>query len=193
MQDESLIHKALSAWKLLPGEQLKGSTQKHLGEEILYQLALPGGLQDAAAEDLEHLSLCPVCLKEWSSWLESLDILADNEEDTNGQDIHLSFGFLKAASASLFTEPISLDSACGRFELSIYPDREQVKQGMIVIEIRKDAKSFENRYCVVRDGTGTIILRGMLEDGRLAGRLDDLSQLDLKTWTVVFDKSFNNP
>lgn len=186
MSDDIMIRMALSAWQKAAAEGDPSKAGEHLAEETLYRLAMPGGLQSGADKDLQHLSLCPECQEEWISWLDSLETLSD-EQLTEEEDLQLGVGFLKAASSpSLFAEPVSLESACKRFELAVYPELDRLGQGMVVIEVKRDENVFEGKYCTVRGGTGGIILQGRIEDSRLAGRISDLSSLDLKTWTVTF-------
>lgn len=158
----------------------------HLGEQELYQLAGKGGLENASEAAVEHLSRCRRCRESWEAWLETQAILAA-DDDAEEDDRHLAAGFLWAASSSLWREPVSLPSSCGRFELCLYPELDHPSRGMVVLEVREGSMEGEPGYCVVRDGTGAVILQGTPEDGRLAGRVEELSLLDLKTWTVVAD------
>ncbi len=182
MSDEILVRKALAVW------QESGETQEHVGhlaEEALYRLAVPGGLDKAAVEELEHLSLCPACQTEWAAWLDSFEIVNTTDEHVDENDTVLGFGLLKAAAASLFSEPVCLESSCGRFELSVFPDMDKPERAMVVLEVKAGGRNLDGRYCVVRDGSGAVICKGVLEDGRCAGRIAELSLLDLKTWTVL--------
>lgn len=181
MIKDAFIRKALDVWQENAPE-LKVSD--HLSEETLYRLACPGGIAGGTDEEVEHLSSCTLCRREWNSWMESLDILTDEEERLEDGGMVLSGGLLKAASASLFSETVTLESGCGRFELSIFPNLDQPDRAMVVIEVKMDMEKLEGKYCVVRDGTAAVILKGVIEDGRCAGRIASLSTLDLKTWTV---------
>lgn len=182
MIKDTYVGKALEMWQENVSESVVG---EHLAEETLYRLASPGGIAAGTDEEIEHLCLCTLCRREWNSWMESLDILTDEDESLEEGGMVLSGGLLKAASASLFSETVSLESGCGRFELSIFPNLDQPELAMVVIELKQDMEKLEGKYCVVRDGTGAVILKGVIEDGRCAGRISSLSTLDLKTWTVL--------
>ena len=181
MTDQQMITRALSAWASEQSEDERHNPAgSHLADTALYRLAAAGGLEDASDEEREHLALCPSCLAAWASWCDSLEIVAGEAETSEAR---CGIGLLKAASASLFQEPLSLLSTCGRFELSVYPEREEGRRGLVTLEVL-DAADSEGRCCEVRDGAGTILLQGIIEEGRVAGRIDDLAALDLKTWTV---------
>ena len=183
MTEETGIYKALRVW----GEEWQDGgfedTGEHLSESVIYKLAEPGGLQNADQKDVEHLSLCPLCQETWVGWLESLEILHD-ENDSSGERL-LSAGFLKAASSSLFNDPVTLESACGMFELSVFPDLDDPGRALVTLELKAEEHKYNRKYCSVRDGRGMLLLKGIFDDGRLAGRVDNISSLDLKTWTVV--------
>ncbi len=180
MTDQQMITQALTVWASEQSEdERRDPAETHLTDTALYRLAVAGGLEDASDDERQHLALCPSCLAAWASWGDTLEIVAgeDDAEELCG------IGLLKAAAASMFQEPLSLLSTCGRFELSVYPEREEGRRGLVTLEILDTADS-EGRCCVVRDGAGTILLQGVIEEGRVAGRIDDLAALDLKTWTV---------
>lgn len=180
MDEDTFIRKAFEAWQENSQQAVTG---EHLGEEVLYRLASPGGLGSGSIQEITHLTMCAQCRQEWQSWQESIAIVED-EEESEPIDVVLSGGMLKAASASLFSEPVSLTSGCGKFELSLFPELDMPDKAMVVIEVLQDQAGFEGRYCVVKDGKGVVLLKGVIEDGRCAGRVDSLSVLDLKTWTV---------
>lgn len=157
----------------------------HLTDSELYNLASDHGLQHAEVNTLEHLSLCPTCMRAWLEWKETLEILEEQEEEK--ADEYFATGLLRAASASLYSEPLSLPSSCGRFELTIFPDMEANNQAMVVLEVVESQDMFNGVFAVVRDGSSRVILQGTIEDARCAGRINELNSLDLKTWTVHFD------
>lgn len=183
MVDDPILHRALTAWMEGSDGGRLDLPSGHLDEAVLYRLSQPGGLDAAAEAELDHLSLCPVCLAAWNEWLDTEEII-DGDGDERVEPT-CSVGFLKAAAASLYQGPLSLVSSCGRFELSVYPELREHGRGLVTLEVLGADEVHERGFCVVRDGVGTVILQGSIEDGRLAGRIDDLSLLDLKTWTVL--------
>ncbi len=184
MVEDKVLFNALRVWQTGDDSRKAALPGDHLSEDELYSLAEPGGLERAPEPVLEHLSFCAVCQNGWVEWLDSLAILND-KSDTPGISRTIGHGYLKAASASLFAEPVCLTSSCGRFELSVYPELDNPSRGMVTLEVKQGVDELQSCYCVVRDGTSAIILQGFLDDGRLAARVDELAQLDLKTWTVV--------
>ncbi len=180
MGEDTFVGKAFEVWQKDSQQAVAG---EHLEEDVLYRLACPGGLGSGSEQEIVHLTMCAKCRQEWQRWQESI-VIVEDEEELEPLDVVLSGGMLKAASASLFSEPVSLTSGCGKFELSLFPDLDMPDKAMVVIEVVQEQAGFEGRYCVVKDGKGAVLLKGVIEDDRCAGRVDSLSVLDLKTWTV---------
>jgi len=180
MTDKSLVS-ALEAWQSC---HVPSESDIHCSDEQLWRLTQRGGGAAMAEAEAEHLSTCPECLARWAEWAEVAAIMDSDEAEERGETC-AGIGFLKAASASLYREPVSLESSCGRFELTVYPDLEIAGKGLLTVEVVDHPERFEGRCCVVRDTTGDIIVSGVFEDGRVAGRSEDLSRIHLKTWTIV--------
>ena len=185
MENNSL-NQNLRIWKEMqgdPGEKPLGNFP-HLSEEALYQLAEKGGIKKGDRDAVEHLSHCPICMKEWVAWREAIrtvDELDDEEEAV------MSYGMLKAAATHKPMEPLSQQSGDERFRLGVLPEIDRPTKGMITLDAVVEAGSFEGRRVFVRDRKGRVLLEGKMHDGRLARLCDDLSQLDLSTWTVYVE------
>ena len=70
MADDA-VRAALRLWQTdrgAPGQEA------HLSAAQLYQLALPGALAGADEAGLAHLSRCPACQRQWTQWLDTLEI-----------------------------------------------------------------------------------------------------------------------
>ncbi len=189
MKETNFVTNALKVWQ--EGGCDRGADVAHLDEDILFRLACAAGLEDASEQEITHLAGCGQCRKEWCRWQEAIvdadEVAADNDRWDLADEPVLGWGGLKAAAASLFVEPVSLLSECGRFELSLFPDVDVADSGLIVIEVMHDQALFEGRSCVVRDGNGMVLIQGKIEDGRCAGRGASLYSFALQTWTVQLD------
>ncbi len=165
----------------------------HLDQQSLIRLAAAGGLDQAAAHELEHLDHCPLCLAEWAAWRRAVGAAAecsdtDPAEDTDSDDLHDNFirhqtyGFLEAAaSGPAVTRPLVLESHCGTYRLEILPDRQPNNTGMVVLHRLISNPLTE---VTVRDRQGVEIISGTLENDRIARIHKDLDKLDLSIWTV---------
>lgn len=180
MENKDLLQ-ALNTWQ---GHFVPEIGESHLTDEQFYRIAMSEGQADSQNDDIEHLSLCAACQKKWVDWLDTVDILKSDVTENSGQ-ICSGVGFLKAASASVYKEPVTLESTCGRFELTVYPDLDFASGAMLAVEALKELPQFEGRRCVVRDANGLLLVSGVIEDGRVADRIMDLASADLTTWTIV--------
>jgi len=187
MGKDEIIMKAIRVWQNKIGKSLgEIAGEDHLGPEILYRLADTSGLKNANEQELEHLSLCPACLTAWVEWQESIKTI--NMPDL-ATDAFMTYGLLKAAATVEWIEPLQLESACGQFLLTVFPELSSPDRGMITLEV-KDLQQdtvVEGRHLIVRDGNGANILSGMLCEGRLAGRYENIKRLKLDSWTLVVD------
>jgi hypothetical protein len=156
-------------------------------------MAEPGGIEKCPKEEVNHLSLCPLCLKQWADWRKAISAVADLEEGNDPQEEEASsmtYGLLKAAATDKPKGPISLRSICGKFLLNLLPRVDDPEKGMVTLETTgpEDA-SLEGRHVTVRDGKGLVFLEGTLRHGRLARLCEILSDIDLNTWTIVLGES----
>lgn len=180
------IKKALEIWADNCFEKLP-----HLSMEKLYQLSLPGGMQNVDKSDIEHLSLCPICLSNWETCASMHDISAD-EYEKDQEDVVLGWGFLEAASDG-FVKPLYMKSSCKRFMLGIFPEINNLKRGMAVIEVLSDKdENLEGMIVSVQDAAENKIISGKIKLKRTATKIKDLTLLDLSKWTVVLSKSKEN-
>jgi hypothetical protein len=159
--------------------------EKHPSSEEIYRLALPGGASQSPPENLQHLSLCPLCLRTWAAWRQALSDVDESDEDTS---VCMTYGFLKAAASRQQPEPIRMVSACSRFCLSILPQLESTDEGLVTLEaVAEEGQRWNNRRAVVKDRHGRILLEGHLKQGHLARYHPHLSVMDLSKWTVVIE------
>ena len=156
---------------------------RHLSDDELYGLAVSGAISRAREQQVEHLSLCPVCQQKWAEWLRAVYLAGGLEEDRG--NIH-SFGLLEAAAGLKQQDAISSKSACGKFVLGVYPKKGLADQVMITLEyIGGEAADMEGRQFVVRERGGRVLLDGLLRNGRLARVYDSLDDIDLGQWTLA--------
>jgi hypothetical protein len=177
----------LKAWQAdaLKAQSEDRTSGEHLSPETLYRLALPAGAKQPAPEKLQHLSLCPLCLREWAFWRQAL---SDAEESDDPPPFSMTYGLLKAAAAGKPQESIRMESACGRFCLSVLPQLKSAEEALVTLEVIADQSSrWNNRRAIVRDSQGQVLLEGLFQQGHLARRHQHLSAMDLSKWTVVVE------
>jgi len=188
------LNRAFAAWRETKLAEFKDDNSvsrisHHLDGKVLLRLALSGGLEKAAASELEHLDSCPLCLAEWAAWRRALsaadeDCKGDFYDDLDDEFFsRQAFGYLEAAASEMpRSQALILESSCGTYRLEILPDRQENSAGMIILSELTDNSSAVN--ITVRDRTGRIIISGQLDNGRLARIHKNLDELDLSIWTV---------
>ncbi len=189
MGKDETIMKAMQIWQSQPEGVVHGTPGGvHLKSDALYRLAECSGLKEASEQELEHLSLCPICLAAWVEWQESLQILKMTD---SGPAVMMTYGLLKAAASTEWKEPQQLESACGRFLLTVFPELDSPGRGLITLELKAQEQdtAVEGQRLVVRDAEGMVLLAGTLRDGRLAGRNDNLYAIKLASWTIVSENN----
>lgn len=194
METGNELESCLLMWKDVyskPRETTEG-VGMHLSMEDLYRMAEPGGMAKAGEEAMEHLSLCPACLEEWASWRRAITILEDlkREEAEPEESVpDFAYGMREAAATGRPDEPVSIRSRCGRFVLGILPKVNDPEKGMVTLEAVADEEiSVEGKSVMLRDRNGLLLLEGTLRNGRLARLCEDLSRIDLSTWSLVVDE-----
>jgi hypothetical protein len=162
------------------------SKKEHLSEKVLYQMALSGGITEADSQNLAHLSFCPLCLNKWAKFRKSI---SDVEEAVNYEEHRfLAWGMMEAAGTDKPMEAVRLKSSCGKFFLGLLPQMGNPENGMITLEMESIiASELEGHKATVRDHNGRILLEGSLYQGRLARRIEKLSDINLIHWTVIVD------
>lgn len=184
--NKTTIKKALKTWA---DHCPTAEDRDHLDMARIYQLSRPNGMAHAEAYEMDHLSMCPMCMDKWAACAALSDFeTADGYEAESGKTI-MSCGFLEAA-ATEFKEPLFLKSSCRRFILGLLPELGEPAKGMAVLEaVSEKEQAFEGMEASVQDAGGIRILKGALRHGRAATRVDDLNSLDLSTWTVVLTRA----
>ena len=193
METENKLASSLQIWKEVYSARTTrdGEIGPHLSMEELYRMARPTGIEGSGAEAVNHLSLCPACLKEWASWRSALTEVdeLDRPEASEDETIPvMAYGMQEAAATDKPEEPISIRSSCGRFIFGLLPQLDNPEKGMVTLEAVADGDmTVEGRYVTVRDRNGLVVLEGRLRHGRLARTCEKLSEIDLTTWTLVVD------
>jgi hypothetical protein len=188
MNKDKALEIGLQTWQsVYPKPNREGDQENlHLSEKVLYQMALSGGIKETDPKDLAHLSLCPLCLNQWAKYRKSI---SDIEDATGYEEQRfVTWGILEAASTDKTMEAVRLKSSCGRFFLGLLPQMGDPENGMITLELEsKTASELEGHKATVRDHKGRILIEGALCQGRLARRIEKLSNINLTHWTVIVD------
>lgn len=188
MNEETAWEKCLQTWQsvyLKPNRE--GAEENiHLSIQVLYQMALSGGIKNADPKDSAHLSICPLCLNLWARFRKCISDIEDAAEYEEQR--YVSWGMLEAAASDKSIEAMRLKSSCGKFFLGLLPQVGNPEKGMVTLELdSKTASELEGRKATVRDHGGRILLEGAISQGRLARRIERLSDINLSHWTVILD------
>ncbi len=186
MDNGSITEIGLKAWYLLKKRdgQTDGGKPGHLSGKTLYELALSGAITASDTKYLSHLSLCPLCFSRWADLCRGVS----DVEDSIGYEEKktVSWGMLEAAASDEPLEAVRLKSCCGRFFLALMPELENPLHGMITLELAPHAAGqFEGCKARVMDHSGQIILEGSICQGRLARKIDNVSEVNLSRWIVT--------
>ena len=151
---------ALAAWR--EGQE----PGPHPSFDELYALA-SDGVARATDPVLAHLTRCGQCNRE-------LRELVDAVENAVGFDMALA----KAAEARI-TIPMSMSTACGKYEIAIYPRTDGSDEALITVEVTPGFReALEGSVVTVSDRTGRELLSATIVLGRAAGHLRGLASLD---------------
>lgn len=179
------LDQSLSVWK--KSMLINDCSNEHLDDETLYQLACANGTLESEEHHKEHLSCCPICMEKWANWRKAITVTQPTQQQQ--QHSTVSYGMLEAAADNNSNQPITLHSHCGGFCLGLFPDQECPESGLITLKITgHNPEQFEGQRATVRDRHGNIILNSPLHDGRVARRIEHISNIDLTTWTIVLNE-----
>ncbi|MCP4623091.1 MAG: hypothetical protein GY850_06120 [bacterium] len=180
----------LQIWKSIFIVRMKSSKIiSHLSRRELHAMAETGGIEKAGKESMAHLSGCPVCLHEWAEWRRAISTVEGLEEEDDEDDEQMPFsvshGMLEAAATEGKKRSLRLNSKCGKYTLGLNLQMDDPGRGMITLEAATaEGVSVEDRQVTVRDRNGLVLVKGRLRNGRLARVHDNISEIDLTTWTV---------
>ena len=178
------LQQSLTAWK--QSGFINDSSNEHLDDDTLYQLASENSITSGDEQQKQHLSCCPICLEKWANWRKAISVTQSSEQQQ--QHSTMSYGMLEAAADNNSQQPLNLHSHCGSFNLGLFPDREHPESALVTLKVIGDnSEQLEGQQVTVRDNNGKIILACSIQDGRAARRIDQLSSIDLSQWTVVVD------
>lgn len=177
------LHQSLAAWK--QAGVINDSSNEHLDDDTLYQLACDNSAIDVDPQQKQHLSCCPICMEKWANWRKAIS--ATQSDQQQQQPLSMSYGFLEAAADNNNNpQPLNLHSHCGGFNLGLYPDRDHPESALVTLKATgSNCDQLEDHQVTVRDKNGSVILEGFFIEGRAARRTDQLSSIDLTQWTVV--------
>ncbi len=186
MTTDNDIESLLGIWSDVYTKRMEAGEEKvdHLSEEDIYRMSQTAGIENADPASVEHLSLCPICMKKWTDWGKALSRM--DEAEVEEEPSIAGYGMLKAAAAPGPPEALSLQSACGGFMLGILPEIDNPARGLVTLEATVEkAERMEGRRLIVRDRAGAVILEGRLYEGELVRRHENLPGIDLSTWTII--------
>lgn len=183
---DSPLSAILQSWKDDTDHGRCDDREAHISTAAFYRLSGSGGIEHADPALVEHLSLCPRCLENWAAWRRAISDVESLESDTpaSGQRIP-AVGFLKAAAAPGRREPLHMTSRCGRYRLSLLPNIDHPGSALLTLEVLEKAAQLEGLRLTVRDRGGSVLVSGVIHQGRMAKPVDNVDAVDLSIWTVT--------
>ncbi len=163
----------------------------HIDQSRLEVLASEGGMASALPHEMEHLSLCPVCMESWNRLVQAA---SSGEEDSTvsldhietAPDFSMDYCMMQAA-ASPQAHAVEMVSASGDFTVSILPDMEEEESVMVTLQVAPDRlPKYEGKEAVVRDYFGDVLFQRPITGGRAAALLEeaDFKRLQLLSITT---------
>ena len=184
-EDLLLLRKGLKIWR---ETALKTaiSSDDHLTPKQLEAMKEHGGITGADDAWVEHLSLCPLCLDRFSALLAEKNEPPPLPDASAADDYIMAIGELQAADEEKRTALPEISTACRRFTLGIYPDRDNPDNGMLTVEVGRDLHdAVEGKKVTVRDKEGRVLLSATFHDGKVARLCKGLREADLNAWTIL--------
>ncbi|RKY26794.1 MAG: hypothetical protein DRP61_05410 [Candidatus Omnitrophota bacterium] len=164
-----MVKKSISLKDILNLWVSQKKDRNHISIDELYDFLNQNVSLERRAEIMEHLIRCSVCSKKLKELMEA-------EEKANAMDVV----FLKAAATFKPEWPIRVQTEGGKYIVTISPHEEEPERGLITVEVdRYWTRQIEGRPIVVRDGNKRELLRGTVINGKVAGKLDKLSDIEL--------------
>lgn len=181
------FHEAMRLRRDVGGEEIPGG---HLTGEQLAALALPGGMQDAGNDLLDHLSSCTSCMRQWGDQVKGRRSMSGD----GAADDWYSGGMLEAAASGPAAGPVQLISSCEQFRLGVLP-AERGDKGLVTLDVIDATLVGLTESCQVevRDSNGRVVLAGTIGGGRCAGFCETVPDLDLSTWSLVIKPAAVGP
>ncbi len=167
----------------------------HIDGARLRVLAQDGGMANALPHEMDHLSLCPVCLERWNQEVqagrdlqENQDIsgsLASLEHCSLGAGTSMDYCMMQAAASSQPTA-VEMVSASGDFTVSVLPDMEEGKRVLVTLEVAPASlDKYEGKEAEVRDYFGNVLFQRAITGGRAAAILEDVSFKRLQLLSII--------
>ena len=187
----------------------EGPPGEHPTREELRGIVGPGGLLQAPPEMVDHISLCPQCMTEWSAAVRayaeadespsapsltewSAAVRAHAEADESPSAPELDYGLLEAAATHERELQLQLHSVSGCYVLTLSPYVGDQPRGEITLTVREDlALSLQGRRVTVHTSdSGKALLDGEVTNGNLVRQCEDLAEVAHEVtqsgvWTVV--------
>ncbi len=118
---------------------------------------------------IEHLIYCAICSQKLNNLLE-----------TESQEIWET-AWRKAAATTKIHWPQKLKSRNGTFSIDIRESESKVNSGLIVVQVSENMrKQIEGKQLSVVDGKGRTLLKGVIRNGKVFQRVDNLDAIDLR-------------
>ncbi|NIA29345.1 MAG: hypothetical protein GWP06_05445 [Actinobacteria bacterium] len=118
---------------------------------------------------IEHLISCAICSQKLNNLLE-----------TEPREI-METAWRKAAASTKIHWPQKLKSRNGTFSIDIRESESRINSGLIVVQVNENKrKRVEGKRLSVVDGKGHILLEGVIRNGRVFQRIDNLNSIDLR-------------
>jgi hypothetical protein len=163
-KNEMTLQEALAAWSAR--RTPVGASSQHIAPSALYQLLTQPSDAPTNEPLLQHLTRCPLCLRE-------LKEIAQSIADAAGWDIAVP-----KAAASEMRGTIRIPTEGGKYTIIIRRSVADAQQGVITVEVAAPYRAeLEGKSVVLRDGQGRLRLHGRIIDGEVSQAVEDLTGL----------------
>lgn len=177
MNRKITIKKALHAW----AQYRLGNSMvmRHLDEQnlsIIFE-----NISQVNHREIEHLILCTDCLQKATAATRQKESFAYAET-----------AWRKAAAGGKTSWPQKITTKSGH-TIEIRESETDKNKGLIIVTINeKQRDQFEGKMISVIDGKGRKLLKGMVKDGEVFQRIENLESIDLRLLVKMVDSDLNN-
>jgi hypothetical protein len=177
MNKRITINKALLAWSQY---RLGNSmVMRHLDDQKLSFIF--ENIPQLNHREIEHLILCTDCLQKAT--------VSSRQKESF---VFAETAWRKAAATSEISWPQKIRTKSAH-TIEIRESETDKNKGLIIVTINeKQRDQFEGKMISVVDGKGRVLLKGIVKDGEVFQRIENLDAIDLRLLVKTLDSDLNN-
>lgn len=183
MEKRDLLREALDTWTDWQIETGQVPSGGHVPGAELYELLVHPASAPDREDLLNHLQSCPVCLGELKLMAQAIKE-AQNKAPLFAEALgkYRSAVFdraLLSAAASRSQGYIKLIAEEGKYSIEIIPHLTDKNRGLIVLMVLPPfLEQLEGRTIVLKDARERVLLQGVITDGKIAQKIDNLAAIE---------------